>query len=546
MIKDITYKIEAREALKRGVNALTDTVKITLGPQGRNVMLGMSFGVPLVTKDGVTVAKTIYLEDPLENMGAQLVKSVASKTNEKAGDGTTTATVLAQAIVEEGVRNIVAGANPMELKKGIDYMSKAVIEELKKNSRKIGNSGKELVQIATISANDDVEVGNMIGKAFETVGRDGVISIEDSRTHKTYVDLVEGMQFDQGFVSPYFVTNPQKMECVLEGEVVRILIYNGEINVIEELIKTLEFTSGKGYPLLIIAKEVKGNALGSLIANKVEAGVKVCVVKPPGYGERRISSLEDIACLTGGKVLSENKGNALGRIKEEMLGKCTSVKVDGTTCTIVDGAGTQEMIGFRIGELKSQIGSAENDYEKEKLEERIAKLKGGVGVIYVGGGSEVEIKERKARIEDAKNATKAALEEGIILGGGVALISAGTICKQIFKDFKGSVKVDKVLGMKILLKAIEQPFKQILLNAGLDVSVILNKIKSSKRENYGYDAREEKYVNDMFKAGIVDPVKVTRIALENAASVAGMILTTEATVTDSPKDIDPTKQLPHF
>ena len=536
MAKEIKFNLEAREALVRGVNILADTVKVTLGPQGRNVMLGTQFGEPIVTKDGVTVARQIKLQNGLEDMGAQLVKGVASRTNDKAGDGTTTATVLAQAIVNEGLRNIVAGANPMDIKKGIDAATKKLIEVLVTLAQPVGDQGHEISQIASISANNDMEIGGLIGEAFKKVGKEGVISVEDSKTSSTYIELVEGMQFDRGFLSPYFATNP-RMECVLEN--VHILLYHGEVNLIAELIPTLELTVGKGDSLLIIAKDVKGQALQDLIVNKMEAGVKICVVKSPGYGEDRISYIEDIACLTNASIVSQNKGNALGRIKAEHLGFCSSVKVTPNDTTLIGGAGTKEMIDFRVEELKTQKALAENKYEEDKFDVRIAKLQGGVGVIYVGGSSDVEIKEKKDRVEDALNATKAALEEGIVPGGGLALIKAAKMSYPL------SLIEGERIGIDILMKAIKQPFIQILLNAGEEPSVIYNDIMKSKKAYYGFDAKEGVYVNDMYKAGIIDPVKVTRVALENAASVAGMILTTEATVMEQ-SPLDPTKSLPMF
>lgn len=538
MAKEIKFDIDAREGLKKGVDKLANAVKVTLGPQGRNVLIQSHFGSPHVTKDGVTVARTIKLKDPLEDMGAELVKGVASKTNDKAGDGTTTATVLAQAIVAEGLRNVAAGANPMELKIGIDKAVKYVVEQLDKNTKKITNKGDEIRQIATISANNDSSIGDMIGEAFEKVGVDGVISIETSKTVETYVEVVEGMQFDRGFVSPYFANN-ERMQCKMEN--VSVLIYNGTISAQHEIVPVLEKTVGKGKSLLIIADAIEGKALQTLVVNKLEAGLKVCAVRTPGYGDAKIANLEDIAALTGGQVVSESKGNALARVTEGMLGKCASIVSTMDDTTIIGGEGESEMIEFRIEELKAQREHAENDYEKQRFDTRIAKLIGGVGVIYVGAVSEVEMKEKKDRIEDAKNATKAALQEGVVPGGGIALIQSLPFVFDM-KDFTEQ----EIIGAKIVSNAIEQPLRTIANNAGFDGSVVLDKVMTSKKSNFGFNAKTGEYVDDMFKEGIIDPKKVTRIALENAASIAGMLLTTECTLYENPEDKDPTKGLPHF
>lgn len=538
MAKDIKFDIEAREALKTGVDKLANAVKTTLGPQGRNVLIESHYGDAHITKDGVSVARQIQLQDPVENLGANMVKSVASKTNDKAGDGTTTATVLAQAIVREGVKNIAAGANPMDLKRGIDTASKIVISNLDSITRDVENDSAEIAQVASISANNDQEIGQMIADAYGKVGRDGKISIEQSNTSETYIKIVEGMEFDRGYISPYFATN-KRGQCQLEN--VSILLYKGTISNIKDILNILEMTLGKEKSLLIIADNVEGEALQSLVVNKMEANVKVCAVKSPGYGERRVAYLEDMAALTGGKVVSSEKGNALKRVTEEMLGNCDSITVDPNTTTIVGGQGGQEFVNFRIEELEAQKEHAENDYELGKLEERIAKLKGGVGAIYVGASSEVEMKEKRDRIEDALNATKAALEEGIVAGGGIALVQATNVIEHIVTNTP-----DELIGAKILLTAMEAPLRQIAENAGYEGSVVLNKVIEANSDTFGFNAKTGEYVDDMYKSGIIDPKKVTRIALENAASVAGMILTTEVTLTEIKEDKDPTKSLPNF
>ena len=531
MAKDIKFSSEAREALKKGVDKLANAVKVTLGPQGRNVLIGTSFGNPYMTKDGVSVAKQVVLPDPLENQGAEFVKGVAAKTNDKAGDGTTTATVLAQAIVDEGLKAIEENFNPMELKRGIDKASEAFIENLNGQARDIGQSDEEITHIASISANNDSEIGKMIAEAYAEVGVEGVITVQESRGTDTYVEVVEGMQFDRGFVSPYFSTN-KRMQAVLEN--VDILIYDGDIKIMADLIPALDKSINQGKSLLIIANSIEGDALQGLVMNKMEGGVKVCAVKAPGFGDRKIAYLEDIAALTNGKIVSESKGNALRRVTEAMLGHATSVKIDQDTTTILGGSGTEEMIDFRIDELKSQKEHAENDYEAQVFDKRIASLQGGVGVIYVGAVSEVELKEKKDRIEDALNATKAALEEGIVEGGGIALIRASHT--PVTSDNAGEAR-----GIKILRDAMKVPLIQIANNSGVDGEEVFSTIEVG-----GYDAKEGKYVDDMFAAGIVDPKKVTRTALENAASVAGMILTTECTLVERPEDKDPRKGLAHF
>lgn len=536
MAKEIKFGLDARESLKRGVDKLANAVKVTLGPQGRNVLIQSHYGSPHITKDGVTVARGIELEDSVENMGANFAKSVASKTNDVAGDGTTTATVLAQAIISEGMKNVVAGANPMDIKKGIDMATAEIVETLAKNAKSITNSDNEIQQIATISSNGDTEIGRMIGEAFSKVGVDGVIEIEISKTAETYVEVVEGMKFDRGMISPYFASN-ERMQCKLED--VAVLIYNGTISTQAEIVPILEKTIGKGKSLLIIADGVDGKALQTLVMNKVEAGLKVCAVKTPGYGDAKIAHLEDIAVLTGGKVISASKGNALARVTEEMFGHCGSIVSTMEETTLIDGDSSEEIINFRVEELKAQKEIAENDYEKQRLDTRIAKIKGGIGVIYVGAVSEVEMKEKKDRVEDAKNATKSALEEGVVVGGGVALIQTLPL-----KIDTLNLTFGEAIGVSIVEKAIEQPLRTIAENAGYEGSVVFNKINDSKDKNFGFNAKTGKFVKDMFKEGIIDPKKVTRTALENAASIAGMILTTECTLTEGKKD--PTKSLSNF
>jgi len=523
MAKDIKFDIEARDGLKRGVDALANSVKVTLGPKGRNVIISKSFGGPQVTKDGVTVAKEIELENELENMGAQMVKEVASKTNDLAGDGTTTATVLAQAIVKEGLKNVASGANPMDLKRGIDKAVSCITDELEKQSKQVGNSSEKIQQVASISANNDSTVGNLIATAFEKVGKEGVITVEEAKGTDTYVDVVEGMQFDRGYLSPYFVTNADKMITELENPYV--LLFDKKISNLQEILPILEPVSQSGRSLLIIAEDVEGQALATLVVNKLRGGLKIAAVKAPGFGDRRKAMLEDIAILTGGTVVSEERGFSLENTDLTMLGTAETITIDKDNTTIVNGTGKASEIKARVNQIKAQIETTTSDYDKEKLQERLAKLAGGVAVLYVGAASEVEMKEKKDRVDDALHATRAAVEEGIVAGGGVALV------RTIEKLAKvKSENVDEKTGIQIVEKAIEAPIRTIVENAGGEGSIVISKVLESK-DNIGYDAKKEEYV-DMLKAGIIDPKKVTRIALENAASVAGMILTTECAVVD--------------
>jgi len=523
MAKDIKFDIDARDGLKRGVDALANAVKVTLGPKGRNVIISKSFGAPSVTKDGVTVAKEIELADPLENMGAQMVKEVASRTNDLAGDGTTTATVLAQAIVKEGLKNVAAGANPMDLKRGIDKAVIAIVEDLNKQAKKVGDSSEKIKQIASISANNDEVVGDLIAKAFGKVGKEGVITVEEAKGTETYVDVVEGMQFDRGYLSPYFVTNSEKMEAELESPY--ILLYDKKISSMKDLMPVLEPVAQTGKPLLIIAEDVDGEALATLVVNKLRGALKIAAVKAPGFGDRRKAMLEDIAILTGGTVISEERGFTLENATIEMLGTAEKITIDKDNTTIVNGYGDAAMIKTRVGQIKSQIESTTSDYDKEKLQERLAKLAGGVAVLYVGAASEVEMKEKKDRVDDALHATRAAVEEGIVAGGGVALVRAKGVLEKITTN-----NLDEVTGIKIIARAIEEPLRTIVSNAGGEGSVVVSKVMEGKKD-FGYNAKTDEYV-DMLKAGIIDPKKVTRIALENAASVAGMILTTECALVD--------------
>ncbi|MCH1485143.1 MAG: chaperonin GroEL [Flavobacteriaceae bacterium] len=527
MAKDIKFDIEARDGLKRGVDALANSVKVTLGPKGRNVIISKSFGGPQVTKDGVTVAKEIELENELENMGAQMVKEVASKTNDLAGDGTTTATVLAQAIVKEGLKNVASGANPMDLKRGIDKAVSCITEELNKQSKQVGNSSEKIQQVASISANNDSTVGNLIAKAFEKVGKEGVITVEEAKGTDTYVDVVEGMQFDRGYLSPYFVTNADKMITELENPY--ILLFDKKISNLQEILPILEPVSQSGKALLIIAEDVEGQALATLVVNKLRGGLKIAAVKAPGFGDRRKAMLEDIAILTGGTVVSEERGFSLENADLSMLGTAETITIDKDNTTIVNGAGKASDIKARVSQIKAQIETTTSDYDKEKLQERLAKLAGGVAVLYVGAASEVEMKEKKDRVDDALHATRAAVEEGIVAGGGVALVRT----KDKLAKLK-SENADETTGIQIVDKAIEAPIRTIVENAGGEGSIVIAKVIDSK-DNMGYDAKNEEYV-DMLKAGIIDPKKVTRIALENAASVAGMILTTECAVIDIKED----------
>ncbi|HRT98661.1 MAG TPA: chaperonin GroEL [Ignavibacteriales bacterium] len=518
--KLIVYDAEARAALKRGVDKLANAVKVTLGPKGRNVILEKKFGAPTVTKDGVSVAKEIELEDPVENMGAQMVKEVASKTSDIAGDGTTTATVLAQAIYSEGLKNVTAGANPMDLKRGIDLAVQTVVAELKKMSKEIDGTS-DIAKVGTISANNDKFIGELLAQAMDKVGKDGVITIEDSKTADTVLDVVEGMQFDRGYISPYFVTEAESMEAVLEDAY--ILIHDKKISAMKDLLPVLEKVAQQNRPLLIIAEDVEGEALATLVVNKLRGVLKVCAVKAPGFGDRRKAMLEDIAILTGGTVISEEQGYKLENATISYLGKAKTIRVDKDNTTIVEGAGSQEDIKKRINEIKAQIEKTTSDYDREKLQERLAKLSGGVAVIKIGASTEVELKEKKARVEDALHATRAAVEEGIVPRGGVALLRA----QAALEDLKGE-NPDQNTGIKIVYKALEAPLKQIAVNAGLDGAVVVNKVKEGK-DDFGFNAATEVY-EPMYKAGIIDPTKVTRVAIENAASVASMLITTEAVV----------------
>ncbi|MRT16899.1 chaperonin GroEL [Vitellibacter sp. q18] len=523
MAKDIKFDVEARDSIKRGVDALANAVKVTLGPKGRNVIISKSFGAPQVTKDGVTVAKEIELEDSLENMGAQMVKEVASKTNDLAGDGTTTATVLAQAIVKEGLKNVAAGANPMDLKRGIDKAVEAIVSNLEKQATKVGNSSEMIKQVASISANNDDVIGELIAKAFGKVGKEGVITVEEAKGTETYVDVVEGMQFDRGYLSPYFVTDTEKMQTELDNPM--ILLYDKKISSMKDLLPILEPVAQQGKSLLIIAEDVDGEALATLVVNKLRGSLKIAAVKAPGFGDRRKAMLEDIAILTGGTVIAEERGFTLENATVDMLGSAETVTIDKDNTTIVNGAGKKEDIKGRVNQIKAQIETTTSDYDKEKLQERLAKLAGGVAVLYVGAASEVEMKEKKDRVDDALHATRAAVEEGIVAGGGVALVRAIETLKKLTTE-----TLDETTGVQIVARAIEAPLRTIVENAGGEGSVVINKVMEGKK-NFGYDAKTEQYV-DMLKAGIIDPKKVTRIALENAASVAGMILTTECALVD--------------
>ncbi|MDX6747480.1 chaperonin GroEL [Polaribacter sp. PL03] len=527
MAKDIKFDIEARDGLKRGVDALANAVKVTLGPKGRNVIISKSFGAPTVTKDGVSVAKEIELENELENMGAQMVKEVASKTNDLAGDGTTTATVLAQAIVKEGLKNVAAGANPMDLKRGIDKAVAAIVADLEKQAKKVGNSSEKIKQVAAISANNDNTIGELIATAFTKVGKEGVITVEEAKGMETYVDVVEGMQFDRGYLSPYFVTDADKMIADLENPY--ILLFDKKISNLQEILPILEPVSQAGRPLLIIAEDVDGQALATLVVNKLRGGLKIAAVKAPGFGDRRKAMLEDIAILTGGTVISEERGFSLENATLDLLGTAETITVDKDNTTIVNGAGNAEAIKTRVNQIKAQIETTTSDYDKEKLQERLAKLAGGVAVLYVGAASEVEMKEKKDRVDDALHATRAAVEEGIVAGGGVALVRAKRVLEKITTD-----NLDETTGVQIINKAIEAPLRIIVENAGGEGSVVLNKVLEGKKD-FGYDAKNDSYV-DMLEAGIIDPKKVTRVALENAASVAGMILTTECALVDIKED----------
>ncbi len=532
--KDVKFGADAREKMLRGVDILADAVQVTLGPKGRNVVIDKSFGAPRTTKDGVTVAKEIELADKFENMGAQMVREVASKTNDIAGDGTTTATVLARAIVREGSKSVAAGMNPMDLKRGIDQAVEAVVADLKKRSKKV-KSNDEIGQVGTISANGDKEVGDMIAQAMAKVGNEGVITVEEAKGLVTELDVVEGMQFDRGYISPYFITNPDKMVAELNDAM--ILIHEKKLSSLQPMLPVLEAVVQSGRPLLIIAEEIDGEALATLVVNKLRGGLKVCAVKAPGFGDRRKAMLEDIAIVTGGQVISEDIGIKLENVKLDMLGKAKTVKVDKDNTTIIDGAGQKKDIQSRVAQIKAQIEETTSDYDKEKLQERLAKLAGGVAVIRVGGATEVEVKERKDRVDDALNATKAAVEEGIVPGGGTALLYAAKALKDLAGDNE-----DQTQGINIVRRAIQYPIRQIVSNAGQEASIVVGKLHDQKSSTFGYNAQTGQYV-DFIEAGIVDPTKVVRVALQNAASVAGLLITTEAMITDRPKK-DSAPQMP--
>jgi chaperonin GroEL len=530
MAKDIYFDVEAREKLKRGVDALADAVKVTLGPKGRNVVIGKKFGAPHITKDGVTVAKEIELKDPIENMGAQMVKEVASKTADIAGDGTTTATVLAQAIVSAGLKNVAAGANPMDLKRGIDKAVAEVVKNLKKLSKEVGSDNSKIQQIATISANNDETIGKLIAEAMKVVGNDGVITVEEAKGTETEVKTVEGMQFDRGYLSPYFVTNAEKMVTEMENPL--ILISEKKISSMKELLPILEPVVQAGKGLLIIAEDVDGEALGTLVVNRLRGSLKVAAVKAPGFGDRRKAMLEDIAILTGGQVISEERGMTLENVTMDMLGSAAKIEIDKDNTTIINGKGTKADIKARVGQIRSQIESTTSDYDREKLQERLAKLAGGVAVLYVGAPTEVEMKEKKDRVDDALAATRAAVEEGIVPGGGVALIRA----IETLDKLKGANE-DETTGIAIVKRAAEEPLRQIIANAGGEGAIIVQKVREGK-DDFGYNARTEKY-EALYKAGVIDPTKVTRIAVENAASIAAMLLTTECVIADQPEEANP-------
>ena len=530
MAKEISFNSDARAKLKSGIDKLADAVKVTLGPKGRNVIIQKSFGAPAITKDGVTVAKEIELEDAVENMGAQMVKEVASKTADAAGDGTTTATVLAQAMVASGMKYVAAGANPMDLKRGIDKAVNAVIEDLKKQSEVIGNDFEKIQQVGAISANNDEEIGSLIADAMKRVTKDGVITVEEAKGTETYVDEVLGMQFDRGYLSPYFVTNSENM--VTEYENPLILIHDKKISNVQEIVPILEKAAGAGRPLLIIAEDVESQALGLLVVNRLRGGLKVVAVKAPGFGDRRKAMLEDIAILTGGTVISEEKGYKLDSVEMAHLGQAEKITVDKDNTTVVNGAGAQDAITARINQIKAQIETTTSDYDREKLQERLAKLSGGVAVLYVGAATEVEMKEKKDRVDDALHATRAAVEEGIVPGGGVALVRAMSGLEKLT-----GANEDENMGIQIVKKSLEAPIRTISENAGVEGSVVLQAVMNSKGAN-GYNARTDKY-EDLKKAGVIDPTKVTRIAVSNAGSIAGMVLTTECVISDKPEDNPP-------
>lgn len=534
MAKEIKFNIQAREELKKGVDELADAVKVTLGPKGRNVIIEKKFGAPHITKDGVTVAKEIELEDPFQNMGAQLVKEVASKTGDDAGDGTTTATVLAQAIVNVGLKNVAAGANPMDLKRGIDKAVAKVVEGIKAQAQEVGDDFEKIESVARISANNDSEIGQLIAEAMKKVKKEGVITVEEAKGTDTTVDIVEGMQFDRGYISPYFVTNTEKMEC--EMDTPYILIYDKKISALKDMLPVLEATAQTGRPLLIIAEDVDSEALATLVVNRLRGSLKICAVKAPGFGDRRKEMLEDIAVLTGGVVISEEKGLKLESTTIEMLGRAEKITVNKENTTIVNGMGSKDSIAARVAQIKAQIETTTSDYDREKLQERLAKLAGGVAVLYIGAASEVEMKEKKDRVDDALSATRAAIAEGIVPGGGVAYIR----CIPALDGLKGANE-DETTGIEIVKRAIEEPLRQITANAGVEGAVVVQKVKDGEGD-FGYNARTDTYEN-FFAAGVIDPAKVTRVALENAASIAGMFLTTECVIADK-KEENPAPAMP--
>jgi len=527
MAKEITFDTQARDALKRGADALANAVKVTLGPKGRNVIIDKKFGGPSITKDGVTVAKEIELADPIENMGAQMLKEVASKTADLAGDGTTTATILGQAIISSGLKNVAAGANPMDLKRGIDKAVAAIVADLKKQSKEVGNSYEKIQQVAAISANNDNIIGELIAEAMKKVKTEGVITVEEAKGTETTVEVVEGMQFDRGYLSPYFITDADKMETELENPY--ILIYDKKISAMKDLLPILELTAQDGRPLLIIAEDLDGEALSTLVVNKLRGSLKVAAVKAPGFGDRRKAMLEDIAILTSGTVVSEERGFKLDATTIEMLGGAEKIIIDKDNTTIINGAGNKSDIKARVNQIKAQIESTTSDYDREKLQERLAKLAGGVAVLYIGAASEIEMKEKKDRVDDALAATRAAVEEGIVPGGGVAIVRAADSLSKVKAENE-----DEKTGISIIERAVEEPLRQIVENAGVESSVVVAKIKEGK-EDFGFNAKTEKYEN-LYKAGVIDPVKVVRIALEHAASVAGMLLTTECVIADIPEE----------
>ena len=527
MAKNITFDTEARDALKNGVDALANAVKVTLGPKGRNVVIDKKFGGPSITKDGVSVAKEIELEDALENMGAQMVKEVASKTADIAGDGTTTATVLAQSIIHAGLKNVAAGANPMDLKRGIDKAVDTLIADISKQSKVVGNSYEMIEQVATISANNDNVIGSLIAEAMKKVKTEGVITVEEAKGTDTTVEVVEGMQFDRGYLSPYFITDADKMETELDNPY--ILIYDKKISTMKDLLPILEQTAKAGRPLMIIAEDVDGEALSTLVVNKIRGSLKVAAVKAPGFGDRRKAMLEDIAILTNGSVISEERGHTLEGASMDMLGSCEKIVSDKDNTTIINGEGDKKSIQARVGQIKSQIDNTTSDYDREKLQERLAKLAGGVAVLYVGAASEVEMKEKKDRVDDALSETRAAVEEGIVAGGGVSIVRAAKKLEKLSGDNE-----DEQTGINIVIRSVEEPLRQIVENAGMEGSVVVSKVKEGKND-FGFNAKSEKYEH-MFKSGIIDPAKVVRVALQNAASVAGMLLTTECLISDIPED----------